>query len=63
MNVAVDWSGRKIGDQIKTADKNNVPYVMVLGEDEIKSKSYKIKNLVTGEERIVAEEEIPECVK
>ena len=54
---------KMIGDQIKTADKQKIPYVMVIGEEEIKTKKYKIKNLATGEEKSVIESEIPTCVR
>jgi len=52
IRVAVDYSGRKIGDQIKTADKKKIPNVIVLGEEEVKSGEFKIKHLSTGEEQI-----------
>ncbi|MCR4279217.1 MAG: histidine--tRNA ligase [Candidatus Zambryskibacteria bacterium] len=48
--IAVDWSGRKVGDQIKIADKRKIPYIIVLGEDEARSQTYKLKDLKTGEE-------------
>ena len=49
--VAVDFSYKKIGDQIKNADKRGIPEIIVLGENEAKTGVYKIKNLKTGEER------------
>jgi len=49
--VAVDFSYKKIGDQIKNADKRGIPEIIVVGEDEAKTGAYKIKNLKTGEER------------
>ncbi|MFH1473108.1 MAG: histidine--tRNA ligase [bacterium] len=63
VNVAIDWTERKVGDEIKHADKQSIPYVLVLGEDEIKIKTYKIKNLRTGNEQKAKVEEIPGCVK
>ncbi len=48
--VTVDYSGKKVGDQIKYADKNKIPYVIVIGEEEIKSDKLKLKELVTGTE-------------
>lgn len=49
-NVAVNYTYKSIGDQIKSATKQSIPYVIVIGEEEAKNKSYKIKNLDTGEE-------------
>jgi len=63
IKVALDFSGKKIGDQIKTADKQKIPYILVIGEEEINNKKYKVKNLATSEERIATEKEIPACVK
>lgn len=50
LNVSVDWSGKKLGDQIKTADKHKVPFVIVVGEDEIKSGLFRLKKLEDGSE-------------
>ena len=50
VNVAVDASGRKLDKQIKTADKKGIPYLMVLGMNEIESGQYSLKNLATGKE-------------
>jgi histidyl-tRNA synthetase len=63
VNVEVDVSGKKLGDQIRTADRHKIPYIIVIGENEIKSKKFNLKNLDTGEEKEVTLEEIPECVK
>jgi histidyl-tRNA synthetase len=51
LNVAVDLSGRKLGDQIKTADKKGIAYVVVIGEDELASGRFTLKNLQTGKEQ------------
>jgi histidyl-tRNA synthetase len=46
--VIVDFSYKKIGEQIKSADKRNVERLIVIGEEEVKTGKYKIKNLKTG---------------
>ena len=50
INVAIDLSGRKIGDQIKMADKKSVGKVIIIGEDEIKSGIFTVKTLKDGKE-------------
>jgi histidyl-tRNA synthetase len=50
LDVAVDISGRSLDKQLKTADKKQIPYVMVIGQQELESEQYKLKNLHTGEE-------------
>jgi histidyl-tRNA synthetase len=49
VNVAVNYSLRNTGDQIKAAEKLSIPYVIVIGENETTSQSYSIKSLATGE--------------
>ncbi len=46
--VIVDFSYKKIGEQIKSADKRNVERLIVIGEEEVKTGKYKVKNLKTG---------------
>ena len=58
INVAVDLSAKKLGDQIKTADKQGVPFVLCIGENEVKSSQYPLKNMKTGEEKKLKEEEV-----
>ncbi|NQV88090.1 MAG: histidine--tRNA ligase [Parcubacteria group bacterium] len=60
--VAIDLSDKKVGDQIKTADKQKIPFVICIGEDEVKKKEFKIKNLATGEEKTVTEDEIASVI-
>jgi len=50
LNVAVDISGRKADKQIKTADKKGIHYIITIGEQELDSEQYPLKNLLTGKE-------------
>ena len=63
VRVAVDLSGRKLGDQIKTADKKGIAYVLVVGEDELKSGTFSLKDLETGKEQSLPLEKIVDVVK
>jgi threonyl-tRNA synthetase len=45
VNVGVDISGRKIGDMIQGAEKRSIPLLIVLGEEELKTKQYKVRRL------------------
>ncbi|HEX4774137.1 MAG TPA: histidine--tRNA ligase [Candidatus Saccharimonadales bacterium] len=51
LNVAVDSTGRKIGDQLKAASKKGIKYALIVGENELKTGKLNLKNLVTGEEK------------
>ena len=50
INVAVDLGNRKTDKAIKTAVKLGIPYVMFVGENELKSGEFNLKNLKTGEQ-------------
>lgn len=51
LNVAVDSiPNKKIGAQIKTAEKKNIRYVSVVGEVELVNRRFKLKDLQTGKE-------------
>jgi len=63
LNVVVDLSFKKLGDQVKIANKQNVPFVICIGENEVKSGLYGVKNMDTGEEVKVGVEEIVGVVK
>ncbi len=63
LNVALDLSGKKIGDQIKIASKQSIPFTLVVGSDEIASGLYPVKNLSDGVEKKVKVEEVADVVR
>ncbi len=50
VNVAVDFGERKLGDQIKAAAKHRIPWLMVVGEDELAQGRFAVRNLESGHE-------------
>ncbi len=50
VNTAIDFGDKKLGEQIKTAAKHKIPYLMVMGEDELASGQFVVRNLESGEE-------------
>ena len=63
LNVAVDLSGKKLGDQIKTADKKGIDTVLIIGEKELAAGKFNLKNLNTGDEQQLSVSEIVLQVK
>lgn len=63
LNIAVDSSGRKMDKQIKTAVKKGIHYALFIGEAELASQQFKLKNLATGEEETHALERIVSIVR
>lgn len=48
--VEVDMTGKKLKKSFEFANRENIPYVIVLGEDEVKNSSFNLKNMDSGEE-------------
>jgi histidyl-tRNA synthetase len=63
IKVAVDLSGRKISAQIKTADKQLIPFIICLGENEIKSEKYNLKDMRSGKESLMTLDQIAQKLK
>ena len=52
----------KIGDQIKYADKNEIPFVVIIGENEVKNGKLKVKELSIGIETETTADKISEII-
>jgi len=50
INVELDVTGRKLDRQIKIAIKKDIPYILFIGEDEVGSGVYTIKDIAKSEE-------------
>jgi histidyl-tRNA synthetase len=48
LNIAVDTTGRKPDKQIKSAVKKGIHYALFIGEKELESEQYELRNLLTG---------------
>jgi histidyl-tRNA synthetase len=60
ITVAVNFTGKKIGDQIRQADKMKVPFIIAIGAKERDSGRYTVKNLSTGQEITLPADRIAE---
>lgn len=58
--VAVDFGDKKLPDQIKNATKHMIPYLIVVGEKEVASNMFTVRNLLTGEETSSTRSELPQ---
>ncbi|HUD06917.1 MAG TPA: histidine--tRNA ligase [Candidatus Saccharimonadales bacterium] len=63
INIAVDSSGSKLDKQLKSASKQSYKFVLIIGEKELDSEQYTLKNLQTGEEEKHSIERIVSIVK
>lgn len=51
-------NNKKLKAKFKYADKLEIPYVIIIGEDEIQKAIVKLKNMTTGEEKEISFNEI-----
>lgn len=54
----VYFENAKLGRKFSYADKLNIPYVVVIGEDEVKSKEYSLRNMKSGDQEKMQAEDI-----
>ena len=48
IKVIIEMSNRKIKKVLETANRNNIPYVIILGGNEVENKKLDIKNMKEG---------------
>lgn len=63
VSAEIYFNEGKIGKKFSYADKLGIPYVIVVGEDEVKSGIFKLKDMATGEQADLSVEQIIEKLK
>lgn len=63
INTELFLTDKKIKAKFKYADKLNIPFVVVIGEDEIANNTVSLKNMKTGEQFQVSIEEAINIIK
>lgn len=58
ITVALDFGEKKLGDQLKAASKQRIPYVIVVGEDELVAGAFTVRNLESGAQEHLGREEL-----
>ncbi len=51
--VDIEMTDKKLKKSLDYCNKEQIPFVIILGEDEIKNKAFKIKNMLKGEEYLI----------
>ena len=44
-NVSINYDGKKVGDIMKMAEKNNIKSVVVIGEKELEERKFEVKEI------------------
>ena len=63
INTEVYMNDKKMKAKFKYADKLKIPYVAIIGEDELKENKVSLKNLVTGKQDTINIQEAVEILK
>ena len=48
INVEIEMKRKKVGKALDYANREKIPYVIVLGEDEINNKAFILKDMLNG---------------
>lgn len=57
-SVETDLVGRSVKAQMKYADKIGAKYVVIIGDEEIKTNTLKVKDMTTGEQQSVSADKL-----
>ena len=63
IKTEVYFANKKFKAKMKYANRLQVPYIVILGEEERKQGKYTLKNMTTGEQEMLTKEEIVEKIK
>ena len=63
INADTYLEDKKIKAKFKYADKLEIPYVAIIGEEEEKNGTLSLKNMITGEQKEISVEEAIEILK
>ncbi len=56
--TAVDFGDKKLSDQIKAATKHSIPYLLVVGSNEVTSGTFVVRDLASGTEESLKRAEL-----
>jgi len=49
---------RSLSSRLRRASKKNFPWVLIIGEEELKQKRYILKNMRSGDQEYLQEEQL-----
>jgi histidyl-tRNA synthetase len=58
VSVELDFLNRSLKSQMREADRLQVDYVVIVGDNEMKSRTATIKNMETGEQKSISSDEV-----
>ena len=62
ISAAMDFAKRTMKAQMKQAAKSGAKFALIIGEDEVNSKTVTVKNLETSEQEIISLQDLPKKI-
>ncbi len=63
INTQMQLTSIKLSKQLKYANKRSIPWVVIIGEEELKENKFLLKNMKTSEQKMLSLEEVLENIK
>lgn len=63
LNVDVAFDKKGVGKSLEYADKMEIPYVIIIGEDELKKNKLKLKDMKSGKEKLLSLKNIAKTIE
>ncbi|MEA3430427.1 MAG: histidine--tRNA ligase [Nanoarchaeota archaeon] len=63
VKTEIDIMGRGISKNLDYANYYKIPYVLIVGDDEVKKNKVQLKNMVTGEQKLISLAEVVKVLR
>ncbi|MCF8009002.1 MAG: histidine--tRNA ligase [Halanaerobiales bacterium] len=63
IKAEIDYLDRSVGGQMKSADRMNATYTVIIGQDELESNKATVRNMKSGDQQEIQLDEIVESIK
>lgn len=63
INTQVNYDERSFKAKLKAANTKQIPYVLIVGEDEVKNGTYALKDMLNGTQSTLSKEECLKTIK
>lgn len=63
IKAEIAYDNKSFKNKMKEANRREVPYVLIVGENEVLSKTYSLKNMTTGEQFNLSKEDCLNIIK
>ncbi|HQF36758.1 MAG TPA: His/Gly/Thr/Pro-type tRNA ligase C-terminal domain-containing protein, partial [Candidatus Dojkabacteria bacterium] len=60
IRAEVDYRNISLSDKMKSAHEYKIPYLLIIGDKELKNKVVTVRNRVTGEQEVINKDSIVE---